>query len=457
MAMRTKTTFQCGECGASAPRWQGRCGGCGAWNTLSQVGGGSAAQPMPICDVARDGWSARPTGVGELDRVLGGGVVPGSVTLVGGEPGIGKSTLVLQAMGTLAAAGRRCLLVSAEESAQQVRERAERVGALRPKLWLLSETSLPSILAAIDELKPDVVAVDSIQTVQDPAVDGVPGSVAQVRECARALIDVAKRRDLAFLLVGHVTKEGTLAGPKVLEHLVDTVLSFEGDRHHALRMLRAAKHRFGSTEEVGLFELGESGLAGVPDPSGLFLGDARAGTPGSVVVPVMEGHRPLLVELQALVVADARAPGAPIPPRRSAQGLDQRRLALLLAVLQQRLKYPVGTADVYVSAVGGVRVNEPGADLALALAIVSASRGVVVPTGVVACGEVGLGGEVRQVAHLERRLRESARLGFVRAVVPFHAPEAPAGLEVVRVATLREAIEAFVDHGGSIDSRGDLA
>lgn len=461
--MRTKTTFRCGECGAAAPRWQGRCGGCGGWNTISEhtvsQNGRQAddARPTPICDVVPDGWSARPTGVGELDRVLGGGLVPGSVTLVGGEPGIGKSTLVLQAMGTLAAAGRRCLLVSAEESAQQVRERAERVGALRPKLWLLSETSLPSILAAIDELEPDVVAVDSIQTVQNPEVDGVPGSVAQVRECARALIGVAKRRDLAFLLVGHVTKEGTLAGPKVLEHVVDTVLSFEGDRHHALRMLRAAKHRFGSTEEVGLFELGESGLAGVPDPSGLFLGDARAGTPGSVVVPVMEGHRPLLVELQALVVPDARSPAAPIPPRRSAQGLDQRRLALLLAVLQQRLSYKVGMADVYVSAVGGVRVNEPGADLALALAIVSAMRSIVVPTGVVACGEVGLGGEVRQVAHLERRLREAARLGFVRAVVPLHAPEAPAGLEVVRVATLREAIEAFVDHGGSIDSRGDLA
>jgi DNA repair protein RadA/Sms len=257
--------------------------------------------------------------------------------------------------------------------------------------------------------------------------------------------------------VGHVTKEGTLAGPKVLEHLVDTVLSFEGDRHHALRMLRAAKHRFGSTEEVGLFELGESGLAGVPDASGLFLGDARAGTPGSVVVPIMEGQRPLLVELQALVVSDTRSPAAPIPPRRSAQGLDHKRLALLLAVLQQRLRYRVGTADVYVSAVGGVRINEPGADLALALAVVSALSNIVVPTNVIACGEVGLGGEVRQVAHLERRLREAARLGFARAIVPLHAPEAPSTLEVVRIATLREAIEAMADHAGSIDSRGDLA
>jgi len=444
--MKAKTAFLCRDCGVEAARWQGRCNGCGAWNTLVEhtvtagtaAAPGSVARPLPICDVVGDGWAARPTGVGELDRVLGGGLVPGSVTLVGGEPGIGKSTLVLQAMGAMAASGRRCLLVSAEESAQQVRERAERVGALRPKLWILAETSLAATLDAVDELEPEVVAVDSIQTVSHPDVDGAAGSVAQARECAAALVDVAKRRDLACLLVGHVTKEGALAGPKLLEHLVDTVLSFEGDRHHLLRMLRAVKHRFGSTEEVGLFELGGSGLAGVPDPSGLLLGEVRTEAPGAVVVPAMHGHRPLLVELQALVVPGAR--DATVPPRRSAQGLDQRRVALLLAVLQQRLRCAVGTADVYVSADGGVRVHEPGADLALALAIASATRSFVVPPGVVACGEVGLGGEVRPVAHLERRLREAARLGFTRAVVPAHGLPAAVDIDLAPVATLRDAV-----------------
>jgi len=448
MAMKARTAYRCGECGAQAARWEGRCAGCGAWNTLHEVvdaarpSPGRGERPIPISDVSSAGWAAQPTGVGELDRVLGGGLVPGSVTLVGGEPGIGKSTLVLQAVGSLAAAGSRCLLVSAEESAQQVRARAERVGALRPKLWLLPELSLPAIAAAIAEVDPLVVVIDSIQTVQDPDVDGVPGSVAQVRECARGLIDIAKRRELACLVVGHVTKEGALAGPKVLEHLVDTVLSFEGDRHHALRMLRAVKHRFGSTEEVGLFELAGGGLDGVPDPSGLFIGEDRAGGPGSIVVPVMEGHRPLLAELQALVVPN-RNDGSNIPPSRSAQGLDQRRVTLLLAVLQQQrgLK-ELPRADVHVSAVGGVRVNEPGADLGLALAVASSFTRKVIPPDVVACGEVGLGGEVRRVAHVERRLREASRLGFRRALVPRAVVSAPAGVELQRVATLGEAIEA---------------
>ena len=448
MATKARSVFRCGECGAQAARWEGKCAGCGAWNSVQELVVPDAAssrgeRPTPISDVASAGWAARATGVGELDRVLGGGLVPGSVTLIGGEPGIGKSTLVLQALGSLAAAGTRCLLVSAEESAQQVRARAERVGALRPKLWLLPEMSLPAITAAIDEVEAQVVAIDSIQTVQSPEVEGVPGSVAQVRECARVLIDVAKRGDLACLVVGHVTKEGALAGPKVLEHLVDTVLSFEGDRHHALRMLRAVKHRFGTTEEVGLFELGSGGLEGIADPSGLLLGDERAGGPGSVVVPVMEGHRPLLVELQALVVPNTRSETSTVPPSRSAQGLDQRRLMLLLAVVQQRLNMKVKLADVHVSAVGGVRVVEPAADLGLALAVVSSLTGAVVPADVVACGEVGLGGEVRRVAHLERRLREAARLGFRRAIVPRAAPAEASGLNLVRVATLREAIEAI--------------
>jgi DNA repair protein RadA/Sms len=287
----------------------------------------------------------------ELDRVMSGGVVPGSVTLVGGEPGIGKSTLLLQAVTSMAAAGARALLVSAEESAQQVRLRAERLGALVPGLWLLSDTSLPNILRAVGDLRPDVVVVDSIQTVLDPEVGSTAGTVPQVRECAGQLLNVAKASAMATLLVGHVTKDGALAGPRVLEHVVDTVLSFEGERHHALRLLRATKHRFGPTGELGLFEMAEAGLAGIADPSRLLLGDRQEGVPGGVVLPTMEGQRPLLVELQALV-----APTKLAMPRRSAQGLDARRVALLLAVLERRLEMPLAGADVFASVAGGVRV-----------------------------------------------------------------------------------------------------
>jgi DNA repair protein RadA/Sms len=359
------------------------------------------------------------------------------VTLVGGEPGIGKSTLLLQALGALAATGARGLLVSAEESKQQVRLRAERLGTLDPRILLLSETSLPDIVAAVEATSPDYLVIDSIQTVFDPELGSAPGSVAQVRECAHQLVQLAKQRAMATVLVGHVTKEGALAGPRVLEHVVDTVLSFEGDRHHALRMLRAAKHRFGSTEELGLFEMTEQGLDGVPDPSGLFLGDRTTNVPGSVVVPAMEGHRPLLVEVQALI-----APTSLPMPRRSAQGLDQGRLSLLLAVLERRVGLTFSGADVYVSAVGGVRINEPGADLAVALALASAMTGTALPPKLVACGEIGLGGELRQVGHTSRRLGEAARLGFDEAIVPGSAPDAPAGLRLHRVTSLAEAIEA---------------
>lgn len=367
--------------------------------------------------------------------MLGGGLVPGSVTLVGGEPGIGKSTLLLQALASLANRGARCLLVTAEESKQQVKLRAERLGARDPALWLVAETSLPGVLAAINDVKPDVLVVDSIQTVYDPEIGSAPGSVAQVRECAHQLVRVAKERELTTVLVGHVTKEGTLAGPRVLEHVVDTVLSFEGERHHALRLLRAVKHRFGPTGELGLFEMADDGLKGVPDPSGLFLGDRRAGVPGSVVVPALEGHRPLLVELQSLV-----APSALAMPRRSAQGLDSGRLSLLIAVLDRRVGLSLAGADVFASAVGGAKVVEPGADLALGLALASALTGTALPPDLVACGEVGLGGEVRQVAQTARRLSEAARLGFKTAVVPSSAPEPPAGMEAIRVRSLAEAV-----------------
>ena len=444
---RPRTVHRCTACAASSPRWSGRCGACGEWNTLVEELDEPRARPespagaavaVPIGEVDAADWAPRATGIGELDRVLSGGIVPGSVTLVGGEPGIGKSTLLLQAVAALAGQGARCLVVSAEESAQQVRLRAERLGAVRPGLWLVAETALPGVLAAIAAVRPDYVVVDSVQTVFDPAFGSAPGTVAQVRECAAQLVRAAKAPGgPAVILVGHVTKEGSLAGPRVLEHVVDTVLSFEGERHHALRLLRAAKHRFGSTGELGLFEMGDAGLQGVPDPGALFLGDRRPDVAGSVVVPAMEGHRPLLVELQALVST------TDLPmPRRSAQGLDSGRLALLLAVLERRGGPRFGGLDVYVSAVGGVRVVEPGADLPLALALASAHSGIALPPGLVACGEIGLGGEVRQVGHTARRLAEAARLGFTEAVLPASAPEPPAGMRVRRVASVREAIRA---------------
>ena len=326
--------------------------------------------------------------------------------------------------------------MSAEESGQQVRLRAERMGAVGAELWLVAETSLPAVVAAVDEVKPDVLVVDSIQTVFDPDVGSAPGSVSQVRECAARLVALAKARGLATVLVGHVTKEGTLAGPRVLEHVVDTVLSFEGERHHSLRLLRAVKHRFGATGELGLFEMAGTGLVGVPDAGALFLADRRAGVPGSVVVPAMEGQRPLLVEVQGLI-----SPTDLPMPRRSAQGLDGGRLALVLAVLAERAGMTFGKADVYASAVGGVRVTEPAADLPVALALASARTGVPLPPDLVACGEVGLGGELRQVASPGRRLAEAGRLGFRRAMVPPSAPEVAAGLLILRPATLAEALD----------------
>ncbi|HEX4979512.1 MAG TPA: DNA repair protein RadA [Acidimicrobiales bacterium] len=442
---RTKTTHRCTACGMSSPRWAGRCPGCDRWNTLLEEvrrphtagASGPSSVPLPLDEVDGGLEAARPTGVGELDRVLGGGLVPGSVTLLGGEPGIGKSTLLLQVAAGAAAAGSRSLVVSAEESAHQVRRRAERLDALHPRVLVQAETSLPAIVGGVEGAGPDLLVVDSIQTVHDPEVGSAPGSVSQVRECAHQIVRLAKTRGLAAVLVGHVTKDGALAGPRVLEHVVDTVLSFEGDRHHALRLLRAAKHRFGATGELGLFEMGERGLVGVPDAGGLFLGDRREGSPGSAVVPAMEGHRPLLVEVQALVVPTE----APVP-RRSAQGLDAARLALWLAVLERRAGIGLGRRDVYASAVGGVRVTEPGADLGAMLALASAARDLPLPPSMVAVGEVGLAGEVRQVAHTERRLVEARRLGFDQALVPASAPAQVSGMEVRRVASLAEALGA---------------
>jgi DNA repair protein RadA/Sms len=450
---RERTVYRCSECGADAPKWLGWCPACDASGTLiEEVAAAGATRgsaladvaepsvPLPIAEVCGEGFHVVPTGVDELDRVLGGGLVPGSVTLLGGEPGVGKSTLLLQALAAMSGpstANGRCtaLYVSAEESARQVALRADRLGVRAPSLWLVSETALPHLLAHVAAVRPDVLVVDSIQTVYDPDLGSAPGSVAQVRACAHRLVVEAKTRGTAVVLVGHVTKDGGLAGPRVLEHLVDTVLSFDGERHHALRMLRASKHRFGSTHELGLFEMGELGLVGVPDPSALFLADRQTGVAGSVVAPVLDGQRPLLVEVQALVVP-SQAPA----PRRTTQGVDGGRLAQVLAVLERHARLDVGRCDIHVAVAGGVRVPEPGVDLAVALAVASSATGRPVTADLVACGEVGLGGELRQVHRTERRLAEAARLGFTWAVVPRSAPDPPSDMRMARSPTIVDAL-----------------
>lgn len=460
---KTRTHFRCTSCGQVEAKWAGRCSACGEWSTLVEEvvaaavgrggggkgrGGGAglaaADTPLPIDEVDSTEWQPAPIGLAEVDRVLGGGLVPGSVTLVGGEPGIGKSTLLLQIVQSVAGTGRRALYVSAEESKQQVRLRAQRLGTLHRELWLVAETNLAAIVDHIATVKPDLVVVDSVQTIADPDLPSAPGTVVQVRECAHRLVQVAKAQGVAVLLVGHVTKEGALAGPRVLEHVVDTVLAFEGDRHHALRVLRAAKHRFGATDELGVFEMSEGGLVAVPDPSSVFLADRARGVSGSMVVPTIDGHRPLLVELQALVT-----PSQLVMPRRSAEGVDGGRLGFLLAVLLKRAGVDTGKNDVYALAVGGVRVHEPGADLALCCALWSAVKDRPLPDDLVACGEVGLGGELRRVGHLERRLHEAARLGFRHALVPASAPDPPPGITVLRASTLGEALSLVGTNPGN--------
>ena len=448
--------FECEACGERAAKWAGRCPSCEAWNSLvaraGRVpqavaapavlflrGGGGAC---PIEDVVDTGHEAQPSGIAEFDRVLGTGLVPGSVTLVGGEPGIGKSTLLLQVVAGFVSAGWRVLYVAAEESAVQVKARGARLDAIRPGLWLLSETNLETVLAEAERLKPDLVVIDSIQVLHTDDRSSPPGSVGQVRDCALRLVDAAKAHSLAVVLVGHVTKDGSLAGPRQLEHLVDTVLAFEGDRYHALRQLRALKHRFGSTSELGLFEMTDAGLVGLPDASGLFLADRAAGEAGSIVFPLIDGRRPLLVEVQALVVP------SPLPmPRRMAEGVDAGRVAMLLAVLERRAGLRVAKSDVHTLAVGGVQVGEPAADLALVVALASSVLGVALPASWVACGEVGLAGEVRAVPHLERRLREAERLGFESALVPASAASTLTGLGVgmklIPVQSVSEAIACF--------------
>ncbi len=447
---RQATIFSCSACGASSPKWHGRCPGCGEWNSLveeraparaaggrvpavgaSGAGRAGVVRPVRLREVAAERAPRLQTAIGELDRVLGGGLVPGSLVLLGGSPGIGKSTLTNMALGNLAGAGRHTLYVSGEESAAQIRLRAERLGASALDVPVLAETDLDTVLATLQAERPDACVIDSVQTLSSASLDSAPGTVGQVREVATRIAEVAKRSGTAVLLVGHVTKEGALAGPRVLEHLVDCVLQFEGERERTYRTLRALKNRFGSTNDVGVFEMRDSGLAEVLDASARFVGEATR-APGSVVLAAMEGSRPLLVEVQALV-----SPSELVPPRRVCTGLDRNRLALVLAVLSRHAGVSVGAADVFVNVVGGVRIEEPGADLAVALAVAGAARGIATEPAPLACfGEVGLTGELRSVAHPDRRTEEAAKFGLAAVLSPASA------------STLRAAVRRALGAGG---------
>ncbi len=453
MTGRERTVYRCPQCGFAGPK-PGTCPDCrrtGEWVALveerasrpagARRPGPPAGRPQRLGDVVLDGADRLPTGIGELDRVLGGGVVPGSLVLIGGEPGVGKSTVLIQTARALAGVAPPVLYVSAEESAAQVKMRADRLGIDAEGLLLWSETDLAAVEDELDRLKPRVLIVDSIQTVFRPELESAPGSVAQVRECGARLMSLAKTRGLTVFLVGHVTKDGMLAGPRVLEHLVDTVLYFEGERHHAYRVLRAVKNRFGSTNEIGVFQMTERGLTEVPNPSGFFLAERPHGAPGSVIVASLEGSRPVLVELQALV-----APASFGTPRRTVLGADYNRVCLLLAVLEKRAGLPLASQDVFVNVAGGGRVVEPAADLAVVAATASSYLDRPVQDDLVVVGEVGLTGEVRAVTALTARLREAAQLGFARAVVPRGnvADASVLPLEAYPVGTVQEALDALL-------------
>ncbi|MFB9408449.1 MULTISPECIES: DNA repair protein RadA [Dactylosporangium] len=457
--------YQCDVCGHRPAKWMGRCPECGEWGAVLELAGGGTADaafggspalravssraPLeparPIAQISAAPAKARPTGVGEFDRVLGGGIVPGGVVLLAGEPGVGKSTLLLDVAQQWAVQGESpSLVVSGEESTSQVRLRAERIGALHEKLYLASETDLSAVLGHLDAVKPGLLILDSVQTVSSPGVDGVAGGVTQVRAVTAAMVAVAKERGLATILVGHVTKDGNVAGPRVLEHLVDVVLNFEGDKHSSLRMVRGLKNRFGAADEVGCFEMHEGGITSLPDPSGLFLTRYADAVSGTCVCVAMEGRRALVTEVQTLI--GAQMPGS---PRRTVSGLDSARLAMVLAVLQRRAGIQLHDREVYAATVGGLRVTEPAADLALALAAASAAHELPMPPDLVALGEVGLTGEVRRVGAVPRRLAEAARLGFRFALVPpgcgpAATGSAPPGMRVLEVNDVRTALHYAV-------------
>ncbi|MEW6165936.1 MAG: DNA repair protein RadA [Pseudomonadota bacterium] len=451
---KPKSIYSCTECGATAPKWQGQCPGCGQWNTLvesvADVAPGAkrfgasfapltaTGKPQDLAAIRPREEPRQPTGIEEFDRVLGGGLVAGGVVLIGGDPGIGKSTLLLQALARLAEAGQPVLYVSGEESPEQVALRAHRLQLPAAGLRLLPEINLEKIVAALQEEKPLVAVIDSIQTLWSDALQSAPGSVAQVRECAAQLTRFAKQTGTCVILVGHVTKEGALAGPRVLEHIVDTVLYFEGDTHSSFRLVRAFKNRFGAVNELGVFAMTDKGLKGVSNPSALFLSQHAQDVAGSCVLVTQEGTRPLLVEIQALV--DGAMGGN---PRRLTVGLDAQRLAMLLAVMHRHAGVMCGDQDVFVNAVGGVRIQEPAADLAVLLAIVSSLRNRPLPGKWVAFGEIGLAGEIRPAPRGQERLREAAKLGFTHALIPkANAPKQPIkGLEVIALERVEQAIE----------------
>jgi DNA repair protein RadA/Sms len=444
----SRPAHRCTECGYGSAKWVGRCPECQAWGTLQEVGAPAAglravaagpvsAPARPIAQVELAGARAVPTGIAELDRVLGGGLVPGAVLLVAGEPGVGKSTLLLEVAHRVAAAHGPALVVSGEESAAQVRLRAERIGALHDQLYLAAESELSAVLAHVEDVAPTLLVLDSVQTIRSPAVEGTDGGSTQVRAVAGALTAVAKSRGMTTILVGHVTKDGAIAGPRTLEHLVDVVVSFDGERHSTLRLIRATKNRFGPADEIGCFEIGDGGVVGVPDPSALFVSRRTAPVPGSCVTVTMEGSRPLLAEVQALV-ASSSGGGS---PRRAVSGLDGQRVAMVNAVVERRGGVRLADADVFTASVGGVRIAEPAADLALALAIASAAKDTPLPHGLIALGEVGLSGEIRRVGGTGRRLGEAARQGYTVALVPPDAGAAPAGMRLVEVPDLGAALD----------------
>jgi DNA repair protein RadA/Sms len=454
VAKNAHPRYRCGECGHTEAKWVGRCPECQAWGTLEEAGvpraalaritAGPVGTPArPIAEVDVETARARRTGVPELDRVLGGGMVPGAVVLLAGEPGVGKSTLLLEVAFRWAArdgAGGPSLYVTGEESAGQVRLRAERTGNVHEAMFLAAESDLAAVLGHIDAVQPGLLVIDSVQTLASAEVDGTQGGVTQVRAVTAALVALAKERGLPVVLVGHVTKDGSIAGPRVLEHLVDVVLQFEGDRHSALRMVRGVKNRFGPADEVGCFELVDDGIVGVPDPSGLFLNRRETGVPGTAITVAVEGKRPLVGEVQALVAGSVLG-----TPRRAVSGLDSARVAMVLAVLQRRGKIRLADADVFAATVGGMRIVEPAADLAIALAIASAAQEFVLPPNLVVLGEVGLAGEVRRVSGVRTRLAEAARLGFTRALVPPDAGKLPDGITAHVVPDLGSALSLCLD------------